>query len=514
MELRAFGMELKRSFSELFEVSAEKTPDKIAVVCGEQKCTYKKLNDKSNRLARKLRSEGVKPNSLVGIMVQRSIEMVVAILGVFKAGGAYLPIDPDYPEERKRYILDDSKIGIVLVKGPGLNSPGLKVKMLDLDSEASYGEDAYNLNCVNSISDLAYVIYTSGSTGNPKGAMIEHAGMLNHMQAKINDLGLNETSIVAQNASQCFDISVWQFLSALIVGGKTVIFPEEAVISPSKFVSKLIEEQVTVLEVVPSYLGLVIDYIKFKKKKLENLKYMIVTGETLKPGLVSMWFELFPEIVMVNAYGPTEASDDITHFFIHGKCDMEKIPIGKPIQNLNIYIVDEDSRLCSAGERGELWVSGIGVGRGYLNNPDKTKKVFAEDPFIGEKGVRLYKTGDIGAWLPDGNIEFFGRKDYQVKINGFRIELGEIEHELVKHPLIEEVVTVVVEDKQESSCLCSYVVSKSVIAAAEIKEYLAAKLPDYMVPYYIIHLDSLPLIDNGKVNRKALPVPKGAAKLR
>jgi amino acid adenylation domain-containing protein len=495
-------------FCELFALQAEETPNRIAVTFRGQKMTYGTLNQKSNQLARKLRDAGVVPDCLVGVMAERSIETVIAILGIFKAGGAYLPIDPGYPDQRKKYILDDSKTNIILVKGSGSESHSLKTKIFDLDCDDLYSGDGSNLDRVNKMSDLAYVIYTSGSTGTPKGVMIEHAGMLNHLHSKIHDLHMDEESIVAQNASQCFDISVWQFLSALLVGGKTVVFPDNIILSPFVFINRLIEEQVTILELVPSYLRVIIDYISFKKASLKDLEYLLVTGETLKPGLVNRWFRVSPNTVMVNAYGPTEASDDITSFFIHRQCGMEKIPIGKPIQNLKIYIVDENMNLCAAGEKGEIWVSGIGVGRGYLNNPEKTREVFIEDPFAGEKGVRLYKTGDIGAWRPDGNIDFFGRNDNQVKINGFRIELGEIEQELVKHGLIEEAVTVAIETKQDCSYLCSYIVAKREISVEEIKEYLAVRLPEYMVPSVIVRLDRLPLTDHGKVDRKALPVPK------
>jgi amino acid adenylation domain-containing protein len=346
--------------------------------------------------------------------------------------------------------------------------------------------------------------------------------MMNHMQAKIDDLQLTEKSIVAQNASHTFDISVWQFFSALITGGKTVIFPGALVLEPGKFVAHIVKHDVNILEVVPSYLSLLLDYLGNQDTLPLALQYLLVTGEELKPLLVRKWFERYPGIKMVNAYGPTEASDDITHYIMDkalGASERERIPIGKPLPNMNIYIVDDSMQLCPIGVKGEICVAGVGVGRGYIGDEAKTKKVFMEDPFVSPLTThhspltknRLYKTGDLCRWLPDGNIEFFGRKDYQVKIRGFRIELGEIENRLLTHDAVKEAVVLDKEDEQGNKYLCAYVVlhPHPIAGPAELKEYLAERLPDYMVPAYFLQLETMPLTPNGKIDRKALPEPEG-----
>jgi amino acid adenylation domain-containing protein len=370
---------------------------------------------------------------------------------------------------------------------------------------------------------MAYVIYTSGSTGVPKGVMIEHQGMLNHLYAKLSHLQLTHEDIIAQNASQCFDISIWQFLAALLVGGTTVIYPNDLIMEPVLWMARLVKDRVTILEVVPSYLSIMLDALDLNPTEFTLPRFLLVTGEVLKPGLASRWFEKYPGIQMVNAYGPTEASDDITHFMMDKTPGRERVPIGKPLQNLNIYIVDQYMQLCPLGVKGEICVSGVGVGRGYLNDIRQTEAAFTADPFSKETGLRLYKTGDLGCWLPDGNIDFFGRKDDQVKIRGFRIQLGEIETRLIGHPQVKEAVVLDREDEKGNKYLCAYLV----LAAANreqnngnmetgdagafelqhLKEYLARGLPDYMIPAHLVELEALPLTANGKLDRKALPPP-------
>lgn len=370
----------------------------------------------------------------------------------------------------------------------------------------------------------AYVIYTSGSTGAPKGAIVEHAGMMNHMWAKIRQFELNAAGVVAQNSPLSFDISVWQMFAALAVGGKTVIYHDEAVLETGRFTAHLVEDRVTILEVVPSYLTLLLDVLDIKPAAFDSLKYLLVTGETVSPGLLVRWFEKYPTIKVANVYGPTEASDDITHYVMDCAPALERVPIGKPIPNLRIYIVDDDMNLCPIGVKGEIWVAGVGVGRGYLGDEAKTRQVFMNDPFFftflpcrscrpGESGgeeTRLYKTGDIGRWLPDGNIDFFGRKDQQVKIRGFRIELGEIENKLAKLPEVKEVVVIDGGNEKDQRFLCAYVVPDSSEVSPEfdvyeLKEYLQGQLPEYMIPQFFVKMEQLPLTANGKIDRKNLP---------
>ncbi len=504
-----------RSIYQLIEEHAKKSPDRIALKFKNDEISFLELNQRANQLARVLRRYGVETDKTVGVFMERSPLMVISILAIWKAGGAYIPIDPDFPEQRILDILNDSGSTAVLTKIEycqnylKTNYHG-QVLQLDEISEEVQNESNENLDLKLDMTSLSYVIYTSGSTGKPKGAMIEHIGMMNHIQAKINDLKLTKDSIVAQNSSHCFDISVWQFFVALTLGGKTVIYPNDLILDPRNFVSEIQKDKITILEVVPSFLSVLLDYLEKADenvRSLDRIVYLLVTGETVKPILVERWFNIYPDIKMVNAYGPTEASDDITHFIMDKAVEMERVPIGNPIQNMNIYIVDSNMNLCPMGVKGEICVAGVGVGRGYLQNPSKTKAVFREDPFAEGK-VRLYMTGDLGRWLEGGTIEFFGRKDYQVKVRGYRIELGEIESKLVNHEDIKEAVVIVREDSNSNKYLCAYAASDVVVNIAKVKEYLLENLPEYMVPAHFVILDSLPLTPNGKFNRKALPEPE------
>ncbi|GAA0894239.1 hypothetical protein GCM10009122_39190 [Fulvivirga kasyanovii] len=356
--------------------------------------------------------------------------------------------------------------------------------------------------------DLAYIIYTSGSTGKPKGVMVEHIGMLNHLYAKINDLNISAESKVVQNASQCFDISVWQSFSALLKGGTTYIYSNDLVLSPENLIQRVQQDEITILEVVPSYLAVMLEVIEGDKQcSFEVLEYLMVTGEAVSKQLVERWFAAFPGKKLVNAYGPTEASDDITHYIIDAVPGTPAISIGKTVQNFNIYILDNQMNLCPIGVKGEICVSGVGVGRGYLNNEEKTLEVFTTDPFRKDEQVRLYKTGDIGRWMPDGNIEYFGRKDYQVKIRGHRIEMGEIENKLTQISEVNEAVVVDRMDQNENKYLAAFITLKAgkFTDTGKVKTELSDQLPEYMVPSWITIMDTLPLTPNGKVDRKALP---------
>lgn len=400
--------------------------------------------------------------------------------------------------------------GLAFVSGQGENPQipvSQEIVLLDEAYETISMQSPENLENSTLPANLAYVIYTSGSTGNPKGVMVEHVGMMNHIQAKINDLNMTGKSIVAQNAYHCFDISVWQFAAALALGGKTVIYPDDVILEPENFLSQLIKHQVSILEVVPTYLSVMLDLVDLNYREMDKLHYILVTGETIKSGLVHRWFEKYPGIKMINAYGPTEASDDITHYLMEETPTVERIPIGKPLQNLNIYIVDRNMKLRPLFVTGEILVSGVGVGRGYFNDEEKTKQVFTGDPFQQETSQRLYKTGDLGRWLPDGTIDFLGRKDFQVKIKGYRIELGEIESHMAALTGVKEVVVIDRDDNSGNKYLCAYLTGQKP-EVPHIKESLQQRLPDYMIPTHFVKLEEMPLNPNGKVDRKALPDPE------
>jgi tyrocidine synthetase III len=527
------------TINEIIEAQSIKSPDQIAVVYKNISLSYNELNSKSNQLAAYLKELGVVNNSLVAIYCEPSIEFLIGILAIFKAGGAYIPIDVTFPIERLNAIMDNSEAKFlitkthllsVIIQDNKFNSNTYLRHIINLD-EASI--DGYSTNSitvvnqnaflkyqntkiayVNNADDLSYIIYTSGTTGKPKGAMIHHRGMLNHLYSKIDTLAITSKDIIAQTASVSFDISVWQFLAALLVGGTTYIIEKETILEPEKFIKALQHGNVTILESVPSLIGVFLDAAKsISDKSLKTLRWMIPTGESLSVSLATKWFKSYPKIKLVNAYGPTEASDDITHYIVKNIPDKHEktIPIGKPIQNMKIYIMDNNLNICPIGVKGEICVSGIGVGKGYWKDEEKTQSVFVENPYCNEIGDSnhsiLYKTGDIGYYKEDGNLECLGRKDYQVKIRGYRIELGEIEKQLELYPAVKEAIVIVKENKNKEKYLCAYIVLLGEITNEELRSFLFINLPDYMVPSYIIQLAKIPITANGKIDRKALPDP-------
>lgn len=515
-----------KNYAQLFEEQAAKTPDKIAAIYDGRYITYKKLNQDANALAHYLMEKGVTRGSMVPLYLHRSTAMLVSILAIFKAGGAYVPIEVDYPPDRVEFIIEDSESTVAITQAAYLDtvnhiresSTGLK-EIICIDNPREIGQIINNYPSTNpgkdsNISDLAYMIYTSGTTGKPKGVMIHQQGMNNHLYAKINDLSLTQDDIIAQTASACFDISVWQFLAGLLVGGTTLIIPKEIVLNPPAFLRVLQQERVSILESVPSLMTAFLETAGSSgDKELDHLRWMIPTGEPLTPPLVKVWNRYYPRIPLVNAYGPTEASDDITHYVVDELPDdtQATISIGKPLQNLHIYILDKDLALCPAGVRGEICVAGIGVGKGYWKDTEKTQRHFIPNPFLDEIGdrdyARLYKTGDIGYFRDDGNIECLGRLDFQVKIRGNRIELGEIERQLLEHDDITDAVVVAKDDDNGEKYLCAYFVSSTYnsLNTGELRDYLAGKIPGYMVPAYFMNLEKMPLTNAGKIDRKSLP---------
>ncbi|HVI44931.1 MAG TPA: amino acid adenylation domain-containing protein [Chitinophaga sp.] len=484
-----------RTVVALFEEQAAETPHATAVVYDAGKLTYEELNTLANQFADYLRKQwNITTDDLVSIRLDRSHMMLVVILGIFKSGGAYVPVDPEYPEDRISYIVGNSRCKVVV-------DDALLAGFMATRDEYAKG----NSTLKPGPRDLSYVIYTSGSTGKPKGVMIEHMGMLNHLFSKIDVLGLHAGSVVIQNASQSFDISVWQFLAALICGGTVIVYDKDLVLNIGAFIASLQRDKPTILEVVPSYLSAMLDQLEDNGDlhPLDTLTYMVVTGEELKPGLATRWFNLFPGRPLVNAYGPTEASDDIAHHVMYHMDGASRVPIGKTVQNLRIYIVNDDMQLCPAGVKGEICVSGDGIGRGYLYNEEKTRAAFMTDPFRDEQDVRMYRTGDIGRYLVDGNIAFYGRRDDQVKILGNRIELGEIESALQRHPAV-DMAAVIVHVSGAGQELAAFFTSRGELETAALRAHLSNSLPAYMVPAYFVQLKTMPLTPNGKTDRKKL----------
>lgn len=493
----------------LFEEQAALTPDRIAATFGAERWTFARLNQAANGLAHALlrRTAGTKP--VVAVAARRDLTWMASVLACFKAGCVYLPLDVGHPAERVADILTRSGCRLVIAGDAALRekvaaatalcSDAGAVEILSADELLRAGGDFDNPSVAVSADDLAYVIFTSGSTGAPKGAMIEHGGMLNHLFSKINDLALTADDVVVQNASQSFDISVWQLLAASLVGGRVAIFGEETVNNVADFVSAVRGEGVSILEVVPSYLNVLLQYVEESPAALPSLRYLLVTGEPTKVALVERWFKSYPGIPVVNAYGPTEASDDICHHFMTEAPTSALVPVGRPIQNLNVYVLDEGMELLPAGAAGEVCVSGVGVGRGYINDPERTAAAFVQDPF--QPSRRMYKTGDVGRWLPGGVLELAGRRDDQIKIRGYRIETGEIENALQLCAGVRQAA--VIADTRHAK-LNAFVAADGAFDAGELKRQLSRRLPEYMIPSRFVGVEGLPLSSNGKVDKRRL----------
>ena len=498
-----------KTIQELFEEQVQKTPDNIALVFDNKTLTYRELNEKSNKLANVLRSKGVKPNSIVGIMIERSLEMLIGIFGVLKSGGAYLPIDIEYPEERINYILKDCGAEIVLTKNYLKDKLKFSGEILDLKDEKLYQGGNSNLEKVNIQTDLAYVIYTSGSTGKPKGVMIEHGSAVNILIALQNEYPLLETDTYLLKTTYTFDVSVAEFFGWFFAGGKLVLLKQWEEKDPQKVLQAIDQYNVTHINFVPSMLSIFLDIVEREgTDTLNKLKYIFAAGEALSKEVVSKFSKLTSNVKLENIYGPTESTIYATRCSLSNVTCENIIPIGKPFQNMKAYILDGNNNLQPIGVSGELCLSGKGIARGYINRPDVTASKFISNPF--EPGEKVYKTGDLVRWLPDGNIEYLGRIDHQVKIRGFRIELGEIETQLLRHKNIKETVVIAKEDeKNGGKYLCAYVVADKNLTVHELREFLQNTLPEYMVPSHFVQIEKLPLTPNGKVDRKSLPEPNG-----
>ena len=511
--------------SEMFELQAAQSPDGVAVVCGGQSLTYAQLNARAKRIASHLRSLGVGPETVVALAMRRGIHLLSGILGVFKAGGAYLPLDPSWPPQRCFQVLAQSRTPLVLVDSEC--QPSLAQSLPE-----ALGTDCPKVECLEGLleqeepqpdsiglapSNLAYVIYTSGSTGVPKGVMVQHGGMMNHLYAKIRDLQLTSKDVIAQTASQCFDISVWQFLAALLVGGQVNIVDDSTVHDPTRLREYLRRHGITVFEAVPSLLSAMLDHSSDStpgQTDLPSLRWLLSTGEGLPPQLAERWLRSYPDVPMCNAYGPTECSDDVSHYFMHDGSPIQTptVPIGRPIANTRLYVLDDQYQPVPVGVAGELCVSGAGVGRGYLDNPARTAELFVPDPFGGPAGARLYRTGDLARYDASGTLELLGRIDDQIKIRGFRMELGEIETVLARLPGVRAAVVIVREDRSGQRYLAAYVVPDpgGSPAIAELRAFLKERLPESMIPAVFMLLEALPLTAHGKVDRRALPAPEQA----
>jgi len=490
-----------KTLVDLFEEQVNKTPDNIALVFEEQSLTYQELSQKANQLAHFLHQNyQIKPDTLIGICIERSLDMATALLAVLKAGAAYVPIDSNYPEERIKYILENSKISLLLTQSfindklSGFFSE-FSGQLINLDRLNFESFPCHNLALQSKPNDLAYVIYTSGSTGQPKGVMVEHKGLCNLALVEIETFDVHPSSRVLQFASFSFDAFIWEVLMAW-GGGATLYLGNKDNLMPGlPLVERLRDDAITHITLPPSALAVL------PWENLPSLQTIIVAGEACSPELVKKWSQ---GRNFFNGYGPTEGSVCAT--IAKYTSFEEKITIGRPIPNVQVYILDSHLQPVSIGVPGELHIGGAGLARGYLDRPDLTAEKFIEVNLLG-KIERIYKTGDLAKWQNDGNIEFLGRIDHQIKLRGFRIELGEIEAVLLKHPAIKEVI-VNLHKTENNQQLVAYVTGELIDdLSQQLKQHLKTHLPDYMIPSQIIRLDEFPLTPNGKIDRQALPHP-------
>nr|BBH88069.1 hypothetical protein KTC_28200 [Thermosporothrix sp. COM3] len=500
-------------FPMLFAHQVEQTPDSIAVICEEEQVTYAHLKQRADQLTALLQRHRVGPESVIGIYLERSVPMLISLLAILQAGAAYVPLEPEYPPERVRLLLEDTSASVILstrelLQTRQLNEQGIPVLCIEelFEQQPSSPQAPASPHP----DQLAYVIFTSGSTGRPKGAMLSHSGMINHLYAKLDILQLGKQDRVAQSASLSFDISLWQFLAPLLVGGSVCILTPTIMHTPFMLTQALRRFNINTLELVPSQIRMLLeDGEQRNDSEALPLRWLISTGEAIPPLLCRQWLQRFPVVPIINTYGATECSDDVTHKIISELPDERSVnvAVGRPIANMQIYILNDDLEPVPVGVTGHIYIGGQGVGRGYIHNPQRTAETYLPDPFSKQPGARFYKTGDIGRYWHDGSIECLGRDDTQVKVRGYRIELGEIETLLLQHEYVKEAVVVVRNEADDKQIVAYIVPHVTMLSPQLLRQHLQQNLPAYMLPSHFVLLEQLPLNANGKVDRRALPAP-------
>ncbi len=496
---------------ELFEAEVERAPKAVAVIFGEQRLTYRELNERANQLAHHLRGLGVGPEVMVGLCVERSLELIVGLLGILKAGGAYVPLDPSYPAERLAFMLEDSAAPVLVTEDALVNTlpPSWStVVCLDTDWDKIAASSTENPVNQNSADSLAYLIYTSGSTGQPKGVLNLQRGAVNRFHWMWEKYPFEAGEVCCQKTSLNFVDSVWEIFGPLLQGIPLVIIPDEIVKDTVRLVDMLSRKDITRITVVPSLLQMMLNLDIDLQTQLSKLKYWTTSGEVLTQELLETFQTRLPEAVLLNLYGSSEVAADVTSWEMGHQHDRATVGIGSPIANTRIYLLNSYLQPVPVGVAGELYVSGAGLARGYHKRPDLTAERFIPSPF-GPAGERLYRSGDFARYGPDGTIDYLGRTDRQVKLRGFRIELGEVEAMLRDHDAVSEAVVVVREDTPGDKRLVAYVVpaDPTVEVTSQLRSYMKAKLPDYMVPALFVQLEEFKLTESGKINRQSLPVP-------
>nr|AIE12107.1 putative NRPS/PKS hybrid synthase module E2C [uncultured bacterium] len=473
--------------------------------------SYGDLNQRANQVAYRLRALGAGPEKVVGIMVERSVAMIVGIFGILKSGAAYLPIYAHDPPERIRYFLEDADLDILLVHSATARKAPSGYEVVDLDDPDLYAGPVDQPPQLAKPENLAYVIYTSGSTGKPKGVMIEHRSVVNRLHWMQRRYPIGPRDVLLQKTPYCFDVSVWEILWWAFEGATLCLLPRGGERFPQSILCAIQQHHVSVLHFVPSMLNVFLQYLDSKPDRvveaLASVRHVFSSGERLSPGHVQLFNAIWGSRTsarLTNLYGPTEATVDVTYFDCPARGEVARVPIGKPIDNIRAYVIREES-VMPVGEPGELCLAGVGLARGYLKNPNLTKLRFVESPAVDEE--RVYRTGDLARWLPDGNIEFLGREDQQVKIRGIRIELGEIEHAVREHPAVADCVVTTKRYAESVILLIAYIVGKDELDLEELRRHLKTRLPDYMIPGHYERIPQIPLTANGKVDRDELPEP-------
>ena len=496
---------------QLFEQQVARTPEAVALRFEDRQLTYAQLNERANQLAHFLRDQGVDTDALVGVCMERSPETVIALLGILKAGGAYVPLDPAYPQERLSLMLEDTQLTIILTKedlAGNLPNHQAKTVLMDRDWPDISQQPKDNVANRAAPDSLMYVVFTSGSTGRPKGVTATHRGAVNRMHWMWRTYPFVRDEVNCHKTTLNFVDSIWEIFGAMLQGVPTVIIPDMEVKDTSLLISTLVENTVTRIVLVPSLLNTILDFED--SSQLEHLKFWVSSGEALSIELARRFRDRFPNSKLINLYGSSEVAADVTCYDTSEMTDqLNSVPIGRPIANSEIYILDANRKPVPIMVPGEIYVGGAGLARGYLNDSQKTAEKFVAHPFASNTHARLYRTGDLARWLPDGNIEYLGRVDHQVKVRGYRIELGEIEAALRREDSVEKVVVLAREDEPGDKQLVAYVVGQAdeLLDTLELRERLKAVLPSYMLPSAIVRLEAFPLTPNGKIDRRALPKP-------
>ncbi|MBW5449473.1 amino acid adenylation domain-containing protein, partial [Cohnella sp. CFH 77786] len=554
----------------MFRQQAERTPDRVAAAFAEETLTYRELDERSGRIARALREGGLAPEEPVGLMAERSPAMLAGLLGILKAGGAYVPLPPDFPAERLRYMAEDCGLRTVCAQRGWLETaeraaPG--AALLDLDdarwregaaeapraAKAPAGEGSSRAEEASAVPEslagkaykterssagevtagegelagepfepvaspdgLAYILYTSGSTGRPKGVMIRHRSVINRLNWMQKAYPLGADDVILQKTPYSFDVSVWELFWWMLAGAGAAFLAPGAEKDPAELAEAIGRARVTTMHFVPSMLAAFLEAMQGEpaerlREKLGTLKRVFASGEALHRAHVERFYGLMrsmglTDVKLVNLYGPTEATVDVSVHECEAESGLPFVPIGRPIDNTSLYVVDEGGRALPVGVPGELCIAGVQLAQGYVNRPELTAEKFVPNPFV--PGTRMYRTGDLARWMEDGQIQYLGRIDDQVKIRGYRIELGEIERTLLLHEAVSEAAVAARDDGAGGKRLVGYVVADRACTSGELRRHCAERLPAYMIPEAFVQLESMPLTASGKADRKALPEPE------